>query len=212
MSQTARGLRTVSLLLLLLLIGNVVLVFVVSQTLQMITKTAIATDEQLRRLEFQLEAMMYPDNYFDEVEPTVFYNDQIPLPYEIQQYIYDTCLTFDVDIALVLGLIETESAFDEQASGDGGRSAGLMQINQIHWSGLRESGQEPFDVYDNILTGVSMLSNYLHEYGDVSMALMVYNGGLRYAQSLWNTEVYSTTYTRKVSQAAEIWREILMEG
>ena len=209
MSQTARGLRTVALLLLLLLIGNIGLAYITSQTLRMITDTAIATDEALQRLQFTLDSITYMDEYYDDYEPSVFFYEAIPLPYEIQQHLFDTCTAFDVDLALILAVIEVESNFDTDASGDGGKSAGLMQLNQANWASLRESGMDPFDVYDNIRAGILMIRDYLIDYGDVHQALMAYNGGKGYARSLQELGINTTGYSTKVVEAAEKWERTL---
>lgn len=135
------------------------------------------------------------------------YTDDIPLTNGYQCYAQDTCRQYDVPYALVLGMIEVESDFVEDAWS--GCAYGWMQINPINYDWLRELGIDPEIPSGNIRAGVLMIGDLLDRYEDVHKALMAYNCGETGAAELWEDGYESSSYSRKVIAAANRWNELL---
>lgn len=141
-----------------------------------------------------------------EVElPNVVYFD-VPLDEDLQDHIFATCEEYGVDPALVIAVIERESQFVVDAVGDYGRSLGLMQV-QPQWFAVQmaEHGFDNLlDPYQNIVIGVEYLSDLMAEGKGDTWALMAYNGGPSYANSMggWVSE-YATTVMAKWAEYAE---------
>ena len=56
--------------------------------------------------------------------------EDVPLPEDMQIFMQQECKELDLSYKFALALMETESSFNPDAVGDGGRSVGYMQINQ----------------------------------------------------------------------------------
>ena len=132
-----------------------------------------------------------------DVEKVVYYD--INLSKDIQDYLFTECDKMGVDSVLVLALIKTESNFTPDII-SGTNDYGLMQINEVNHSWLREKlGTLDFlDAKDNIKAGVYMLSRLKQQ--DVNQKLMVYNMGVTQAKTLWDSGIYSTEYTNIVTE------------
>jgi len=149
---------------------------------------------------------------FFEGYPDIWHpRDAIPLEPDMQQYVYDACEAYGVDMALVLAIIERESSFRPQVWGDNNSCFGLMQINRVNYNWLRDEGIEPLEYPGNIQAGVLMISRLLDKYDDTHKALMAYNGGESYARRLWNQGIFTTKYSRAVTQRAEHWQTIIQQ-
>ncbi len=138
-------------------------------------------------------------------EPERTYYD-VPLTEDLQDIIIDISAERAVDPALVLAIIEKESGYNPDASGDGGQSQGLMQI----WRSAHESRMEKlgavnlYDPYDNVLVGIDILAEKLNSYGDVEKALVAYNAGDAGAKKMYFEKgIYSNAYSRAVMEIAE---------
>lgn len=118
-----------------------------------------------------------------------YLRDDLPIDYETQMHLYGACLEFDVDYELALAVIEQETNF-RNVKGDGGDSAGYMQIQRKWWSGLMdEIGTEDLNQpEDNFRTGCAILRQLLEKYGNTEDALTAYNSGKpgssRYSRSV----------------------------
>lgn len=112
-----------------------------------------------------------------------------PLSLETQMLLYGACLEFQVDYDLALAVIEQETGY-RNLTGDGGESAGYMQIQRKWWSGLMdEIGTEDLNQpEDNFRTGCAILRQLLDKYGNTEDALTAYNSGRpgssRYSRSV----------------------------
>lgn len=92
---------------------------------------------------------------------------------------------YDVDIALICGIIKTESNFDPDAESDAG-AYGLMQLTEDTFIWMqtfyREGNDYTFsDLSDpalNIDYGTQVISVLLEMYKDEDTAVCAYNGGL----------------------------------
>ena len=132
------------------------------------------------------------DGGFSGPDPMVedgYLRDDLPLDYETQMLLYGACLEFRVDYDLALAVIEQETGY-RNLTGDGGESAGYMQIQRKWWSGLMdEIGTEDLNrPEDNFRTGCAILRQLLDKYGNTEDALTAYNSGRpgssRYSRSV----------------------------
>lgn len=133
-----------------------------------------------------------------EEEPEVQYFD-VPLSPELQDYIFEVCDRYSIDPAVIVTMIERESQFNESAVGDNGKSFGLMQI-QKRWHGERMERLGVTDLLDskqNILVGTDYLHELLGEMKGMTWALMAYNGGPSYANTMYKNGMVSD-YAREI--------------
>ena len=138
-------------------------------------------------------------------EPERTYYD-VPLTEDLQDVIIDTAGGRGVDPALVLAVIEKESGYNPDASGDNGRSQGLMQI----WRSFHEKRMEKlgaanlYDPRDNVIVGIDILAEKLDKYEDIEKALIAYNAGDAGAKKHYFSKgIYSNRYSRAVLKIAE---------
>ena len=154
------------------------------------------------------------------VEPKLFYYE-IPEEYkkadltrELQEYLYDECQKRDIDYSIALALIERESGYYSKCCGDDGNSKGYMQIYQ-RWHREEIEAEGVSDLYDpegNIRVGLDILQSLYDEYGNSgdNCVLMVYNMGYT-AKKLWARGVYSSEYSRYITQRAKEIKQDLQE-
>ena len=153
-------------------------------------------------------AVVLPDETPVVVHEDVYATFDVPLDYDLQVYIIQTCEDLNIDAAVVMAMIFYESSYDASAIGDGGNSLGLMQI-QERWHKER---MERLDVtnllhpYQNVTVGIDFLAELLDEYdGNVEMALMAYNAGRDGADEYWFSKgEYSNEYSQKVTELARL--------
>ena len=135
-------------------------------------------------------------------------------PEVVQVYLWCLCEQRDIDYYMVVALIERESGYKWDASGDGGNSVGYMQIGERwHKDRMLEEGVEDLlNPYGNIRVGLNFLQYLNKKYLDNSGAncvLMAYNMGESGARSLWREGIYSTEYSREVLKRADEIRQEL---
>lgn len=130
------------------------------------------------------------------------FRDDIPLPYEEQEYLQDACEEFEVPYALALGLIEKETNF-RNVVGDDGASTGYMQIQQRwHWDRMERLGvTDLMDPSGNFRVGLDFLSELYGRYEDWSLALTVYNMG--------HNPGYITDYANEVMDNYANWQKLI---
>ena len=118
----------------------------------------------------------------------------------INSYIRDLSAKYQVDPKLIRSVVRMESNYNPDATGDHGRSIGLMQIQpRWHYKRMAKLGvTDLYDPYQNLLTGVDYLSELLALY-EPELALMVYNGGPSYASKMHSRGLVST-YAREILQ------------
>ena len=139
--------------------------------------------------------------------PTYSHNENIPLPFELQETMQQACEKYGVPYALALAVAESESSFDLEA--DSGTCWGVMQIHPINYPRLRENGIEPTEYEGNITAGVFLLGELLEKYTDTHKALMAYNCGETGAKRLWKEGYMTSKYSVKVVTLSEKWQEII---
>ena len=123
-----------------------------------------------------------------------WYIEELPLPFQEQEYLWDACQEFGVDYSLMLALIEQETNF-RNVTGDGGDSIGYCQIQSRWWSWLMEEigAVDLTDPQDNFRTGCAIMAHLLERYGTTEDALSAYNSGgpgpTVYAASVLSAEI-----------------------
>lgn len=155
--------------------------------------------------EAQLRARPVVMELEEPAEPERTYYD-VPLTEDLQDIIIDISEKRGVDPALVIAVIEKESGYKPDTSGDNGRSQGLMQI----WRSFHEQRMEKlgavnlYDPRDNVIVGIDILAEKLDKYEDVEKALIAYNAGDAGAKKHYFSKgVYSNGYSRAVLKIAE---------
>ena len=123
-----------------------------------------------------------------------WYMEDLPLPFQEQEYLWNACQEFGVDHSLMLALIEQETNF-RNVTGDGGDSIGYCQIQSRWWSWLMEDigAVDLTDPQDNFRTGCAIMAHLLEKYGTTEDALSAYNSGSPgptvYAASVLSAEI-----------------------
>ena len=124
-----------------------------------------------------------------EKDPEAAYYD-VPLDHETQDLLMQACEESGVDVVLALAVISQETDF-RNISGDGGASAGYMQI-QKRWHSERMDRLGVTDLFDplsNFRVGCDFLAELLGKY-TVEDTLTAYNSGKpghsEYAKSVMN--------------------------
>lgn len=133
-------------------------------------------------------------------------------PVIAQVYTYIVCKNAGVDYEVVFALIEQESSCVWNASGDSGKSIGLMQVaEKWHKDRMERLGcTDMTNPYQNIMVGVDFLAELLKEveqedkqlqYAD---ALAAYNYGMTGAKKhLWDNGIHWYSYNTEIMRRAE---------
>lgn len=93
----------------------------------------------------------------------------LPLRAELQTVLLDACAEAGIDPLIVVGLIETESGFREDAVSPTG-DYGLCQLNNRYF----DPAMTP---EENLRAGIGLLAMHLERYGSIEAALTAYNRG-----------------------------------
>ena len=138
-------------------------------------------------------------------EPERIYYD-IPLSKDLQDHIFNLCDEKGIEYQVAMALIHTESRFDATCVGDSGNSLGLMQIQpRWHYERMERLGcNDLLDPYQNVTVGLDLFSDLLEEYEEVEYALMAYNGGGAYADSMIESGLISDYAYSVISYADEL--------
>jgi soluble lytic murein transglycosylase-like protein len=109
----------------------------------------------------------------EPVAPAAWSSSRVPSAY--QGIINQAAERYQLDPALIAGVIETESSFNARAVSPAG-AKGLMQLMDQTARGL--GVRNSLDPADNVLGGAKLLRQLLDRYhGNVSLALAAYNAG-----------------------------------
>ena len=122
-----------------------------------------------------------------EEAPAVWRED-VPLRPELQQVLLDACAESGIDPLLMLGLIETESGFREDAVSSTW-DYGLCQLNHLYFD-------PTMTPEENLQTGVELLGRHLKTYGNISAALTAYH---------WGHDNGTRSYANVVLDKAAAW-------
>lgn len=100
-----------------------------------------------------------------------YYRTDVPLSYELQDILHCMCDKYNVNYELALGLIQSESNFDEINDSEANICYGLMALNKKYF---------PKDLTpaENIEAGIKCFSEKIEKYdGNIEAALTAYNVG-----------------------------------
>lgn len=144
-----------------------------------------------------------------EIEPTTepgvrLYN--VPYDEALQLHIIAQAEQYGLDPAIVFAVIWKESRYFYTASGDNDESLGIMQIKQkFHqWRMDCLGVTDLLDPYQNVMVGCHLLGEKFQKYGDIEMALMIYNAGETGAKTKWfDKGIYSNKYSQAILAKAE---------
>lgn len=142
-----------------------------------------------------------------------YFSDQIPLPYEEQDFLRTACEEGGVPFPIGLAVTETETGFTN-VIGDNGASIGYMQVS-LRWHKermVRLGVTDLSDPFGNFRVGCDYLGELLATYGDPHKALMAYNMGPKRAAELWAQGILESQYSRTVMERAEAWERVLSNG
>lgn len=132
-------------------------------------------------------------------------------PQEVQSYLWSQCKERGIDYYIAVALIERESGYRSNATGDSGDSKGYMQV-QEKWHKKRmeeEAVADLYNPYENISVGLNFLEELYSKYNNWSLALMCYHRGESGAKRLWKNGIYETEYSAEIQdRAQEIRQEI----
>lgn len=120
----------------------------------------------------------------------------VPLEQNLQNYIFELCSIYKVSPTLVFAVIEQESSYNPNALNRSEDCFGLMQIHECNFTTYNLD--EPYNAFENVRVGITILSELLNKYEDVNKALMAYNCGEYGAKRLWNKGITSNSYSRSV--------------
>ena len=143
--------------------------------------TSVETEKRIEADKAEEEAVETEGLVLEKTaEPVIKFYYDVPLDYELQDFITQICEEHHIDPAVVIAMIKRESGFQADAIGDGGNSLGLMQI-QPYWHKARMDRlgcTDLLDPYQNVTVGVDLLAYLIDSYGgDVGKALTAYNQG-----------------------------------
>lgn len=146
----------------------------------------------------EVEAVLNPP----KAETVTYYN--VPLDYELQDYIRELCDEYSVDMPLVLAIIGQETNYDTESIGDNGNSLGLMQI-QPQWHTKRMNRLGVTDLIaprQNVTVGIDLLAELISEEKGWEWAVTAYNAGTEKADFNKNMGILSD-YTESVMKLRE---------
>lgn len=134
--------------------------------------------------------------------------DCISLEDELQIYLEERCVEYDLDFFIMASLMFSESSFRTGVMGDKkiGGSYGLFQINNCWWDEMSKKGLDVFEPKDNIEIGLIIFSEYLGMAdGDYEKAIQYYKCGPSRGKKLWNQGKKLSTIKGIINRAEE-WR------
>lgn len=135
-----------------------------------------------------------------EEEPCENFYYDIPLSFELQDYLREKCEEYSIPIEYALGIMTTENASFDSEVINGTNDYGLWQINICNHDYIREQLGKNLDFtnpYDNIEAGVFWISRYYPRYG-FEQAAMCYHHGEGYAKKLFKEGNINDSYSQKV--------------
>ena len=137
-------------------------------------------------------------------------------PEVVQVYLWSLCREKGIDYYMVVAMIERESGYRYDGSGDSGKSIGYLQIGE-RWHKDRMEAENVTDLndpYGNIRVGLSFLKELSDRYGNsgVNCVLMAYNMGESGAKKCWNNGIYSSEYSREILARAEELKQEIEQG
>ena len=126
----------------------------------------------------------------------------------ISEEAQEQCITYGEEYGicpeLLMAIIEQESS--GQAYAEHGSCKGLMQVSE-KWHKDRMKRLGVTDIFDgNVLVGTDYLAELFAENDDLYWVLMAYNGGIDYANRMYEAEKYSRYAVSIANRSAELER------
>lgn len=123
----------------------------------------------------------------------------IKLSDDEQEFLYILSKDYELSYPLLLGLIELESDFNKDEISDT-NDYGLMQINKVNhdWLKANLDFEDIMSPYNNMRSGVFILSQLASKYDEESKYLMAYNMGELGAKRLWDKGIKTSKYSERV--------------
>ena len=103
---------------------------------------------------------------------------------DVKQNIIKQAKELGVEPAIVLSIAKTESGFNQNARGGGGRHIGVFQLSAAT---AKHLGIDPYDLDGNIKGGILYYRNMFNKFGSMELALAAYNSGPIAVQRCNNT-------------------------
>lgn len=174
------------------------------QESEYMTETEEITTEPVE-IETEEESTTVEDGFTYYEIPEVCTQYGGSFPEELQRYAWEICEERELDFSILVALIERESGYKQDATGDNGDSKGYMQIQEKwHYARMEEEGAtDLYNPYENIRVGLSYLDDLYEKYGSWNLALMAYNMGETRAKNSWDKGIYETDYSRYIERRAE---------
>lgn len=134
----------------------------------------------------------------------------VPLPHDLQDFIFAECEKHNIAPAIIIAMIERESSFRAHVVGDGGESFGLMQIKEKYQKErMKRLGcTDLLNPFENVKVGIDIVAELKDKNSDLYWVLMAYNGGQSYANKRIKSGKISN-YALKVVERAEELTESL---
>ena len=132
------------------------------------TQASATAEEELKKAETEMQLECFK------------YVEDVPLTFELQTYINNVCLRYEIAPEIVFSMIAKESNYNANEIGDNGDSEGLMQVQRKHHEGRMDKlgCTDLLNPYENVLVGVDYLAELLTQYeGNLEKALTAYNAG-----------------------------------
>lgn len=169
------------------------------------------TTEPVEEVETEEESTTVEDGFTYYEIPEVCTKYGGSFPEELQHYAWEICKERELDFSILVALIERESGYKQDATGDNGDSKGYMQIQEKwHYARMKEEGAtDLYNPYENIRVGLSYLDELYEKYGSWNLALMAYNMGETKAKKSWDKGIYETDYSRYIERRAEAIKQEL---
>jgi soluble lytic murein transglycosylase-like protein len=135
----------------------------------------------------------------------------LPINKDLQEYIYNKCLKYQIPYELALAVMKVESEFQKDLickNDDTNIDQGIMQINSCHNEEFQQQGYtDILDPKQNIDYGLKFLSALYHKYKDDNITLMSYNMGENGCKKLVDRGITSSRYSRKVLKEQTNFKE-----
>lgn len=195
-------------------------VFLIEQTREIHESGSMTESEALQEERFSVFDEMSED-WGDEADGFVYY--QIPeeytvyggyFPEKMQIYTYCLCKQYNVRYALIVAMIEQESGYRFDRTGDDGNSIGYMQIYEsAHTDRMEALGCEDLsNPFQNVRVGIDYMAELIEKYGTIQDALAAYNYGEKGArENLWSNGIYVYSYNETIMNRMKEIEEELQE-
>ena len=132
------------------------------------TQASATAAEELKKAETEMQLECFK------------YVEDVPLTFELQTYINNVCLRYEIAPEIVFSMIAKESDYNANEIGDNGDSEGLMQVQKKHHKPRMErlGCTNLLNPYENVLVGVDYLAELIDQYdSNIKKALTAYNAG-----------------------------------